>query len=261
MNKHFLVGNFLRAYSGSYRYPKHYANPNRRIDPEWLEVRLATRAARSESRKRSHLTNMQMSMAMALLLMIGATTLDIRPGSGFDISVTEQETVDLQEITQTVQQQLPPPPPRPSVPIVVPDDEELEETTLDLDATLDLADAISALPPPPPVVAVAEEEDEPEIFVIVEEMPEIIGGTASLAKSVQYPSIARQAGIEGTVVVKVVVTASGNPESPEVLKSPSEVLDKAAIEAVMKQKFKPGKQRGRAVPTYMAIPVRFRLTG
>ncbi|MEX0747259.1 MAG: energy transducer TonB [Rhodothermales bacterium] len=259
MNKQFLVGNFLSAYSDAYHYPERLARPEKATDQEWLEKRYAARVVRSEARKQKYRTNIQLSAALAIVLMIVATRLDFRPGSGFALAVADQETVDLQEITQTVQQTLPPPPPRPSVPIVVPDDEELAETVLDLDAALDLNGPVAALPPPP-TIEEAEEVPEPEIFVIVEEMPEMIGGAASLSRAVEYPSIARQAGIEGTVVVKIVVTENGKPESPEILKSPSEVLDRAAVTAVMQQTFKPGRQRGRAVATFMAIPVRFRLT-
>jgi protein TonB len=259
MNKQFLVGNFLSAYSGAFRYPERHSRLAKASDPEWLEKRFAARITRNEGKKHGYRTKIQLSAALALALLIVATRVDIQLSSGFTAAVTDQETVDLQEITQTVQQTLPPPPPRPSVPIVVPDDEVLAETVLDLDATLDLNTPIAALPPPPAVEA-AEEVPEPEIFVIVEEMPEMIGGAASLSRAVQYPSIARQAGIEGTVVVKIVVTEAGKPESPEILKSPSEVLDRAAVTAVMQQMFKPGRQRGRAVATYMAIPVRFRLT-
>ncbi len=173
---------------------------------------------------------------------------------------TDQEVVTLQEITQTVHQTLPPPPPRPPVPIEVPDDELPDDAELDFDATLDLAAAVELPPPPSAAPDNAGDEDEPEIFVVVEEFPEMIGGAAKLAADVEYPSLARKAGLEGLVVVRIVVNADGMPSDPVVLTSPGSALDKAAIDAVMKQQFKPGRQRGRAVAAYMAIPVRFRLT-
>lgn len=172
----------------------------------------------------------------------------------------KQDVVTLQEIAQTVQETLPPPPPRPPVPIEVPNDVVLEDDALDLDATLDLAAAVELPPPPEMAAEEGDEDDEPEIFVIVEELPEMIGGTAKLASDVKYPQLARQAQLEGLVVVKIVVNADGTPSDPAILKSPGKALDSAAIEAVMKQRFKPGRQRGRAVAAYMAIPVRFQLT-
>ena len=121
-----------------------------------------------------------------------------------------------------------------------------------------------ALPPPPLPEPEVIEEEEPdptdEIFVVVEQMPEMIGGFQSLLKDLEYPALARQAGLEGMVVVNVIIDESGMPESARIARSVAEVLDKAAIEAVMKQRFEPGRQRGRPVRVEMAIPVRFQLT-
>lgn len=259
MKKRFLVGNFLPAYSDTFRYPDGYGRPETKADPEWLERGFAQRTARGRAMRRAYVLRMQVAMIVALMVAIGATAVNIDGGSTLELAMVEQETVDLQEIAQTVHEVLPPPPPKPAVPIAVPDDQVLEEDALDLDATLDLDAPMLAAAPPPPVEEVVE-ESEPEVFVVVEERPEMIGGVAELSRAVKYPTIARQAGIEGMVVVKVVVTPEGTAESPEILKSPSEVLNSAAIEAVLKQRFKPGKQRGRAVACYMAIPVRFRLT-
>lgn len=258
MNKRFLVGNFLPAYSDAFRYPDGYGRPESKSDPEWLAKGFAARNARGRARRQAYTLRMQIATIAALVMAIGATTVNIQGGSALEFAVAEQEMVDLQEITQTVHEVLPPPPPKPTVPIAVPDDEVLEDDALDLDATLDMDAPLAATTPPPPPEE--EEEPEPEVFVVVEERPEMIGGIAELSKSVKYPAIARQAGIEGMVVVKVVVTPDGTAESPEILKSPSDVLNSAAIEAVLKQRFKPGRQRGRAVACYMAIPVRFRLT-
>jgi protein TonB len=75
-----------------------------------------------------------------------------------------------------------------------------------------------------------------------------------------YPEIARKAQMEGTVVVRVVVNLDGKPSDPDVLRSAGAILDKAAIDAVMKLEFKPGRQRNRPVRTMMAIPVKFQLS-
>ena len=153
-----------------------------------------------------------------------------------------------------------PPPPRPPIPVEVPDDVVMDDIELDLDVTLDLDAEILDIPPPPPTpVAKEEEEDEPEIFVVVEQMPTINGGTERLYAILDYPEIARQAGIEGMVVVQVVVMPDGSPSQPFIARSAGEILDKAAVDAVMKLSFTPGKQRGKPVMVRMAIPIRFRL--
>jgi len=180
-------------------------------------------------------------------------------GSTVDLLLTQQETVQMEEIKQTEQVKKPPPPPRPPVPVAVPDDTVLEDDLLDLDATLDLDEAIAELPPPPPPSVYDASADEAEIFVVVEQMPEIIGGPRKVYEYLRYPEIARQAGMEGLVVIQVVVVETGDPTSPVVARSAGEVLDQAAVDAVMRLKFVPGRQRGRAVKVKLAIPIRFRL--
>ena len=248
----------MRAYSGSFRYaPK--SDHTITFDDAWLEERFKARAERSRARKTRYAITLQIAAIFAIALPLIATHIDFKGGSSMMVAEAKQEVVTLQEIAQTVQETLPPPPPRPPVPVEVPDDTILEDDALDLDASLDLAAAVE-LPPPPVQEEEEEEESEPEIFVVVEELPELIGGTAKLAAAVKYPQIARQAGLEGLVIVKIVVNADGVPSDPTILKSPGTALDEAAIEAVMQQRFKPGRQRGRAVAAYMAIPVRFQLT-
>ena len=57
--------------------------------------------------------------------------------------------------------------------------EIIEEDELDLDATLDIGVPLATLPPPPPAPEDEVEEDpEDQIFVVVEQMPQMIGGLA-----------------------------------------------------------------------------------
>ena len=58
---------------------------------------------------------------------------------------------------------------------------------------------------------------------------------------------------------QIVVNEEGIPVQPVVVKEVASVLDQAAIDAILKQRFTPGKQRGRPVPVQIAIPVNFRL--
>lgn len=93
----------------------------------------------------------------------------------------------------------------------------------------------------------------------VEERPELIGGRAALQDAIEYPEIAKKAGVEGRVIVQFVVDQDGNVQDPRVIREIHQLIDKAAIEAVKKQKFKPGKQRGKPVKVQMALPVIFTL--
>jgi protein TonB len=101
--------------------------------------------------------------------------------------------------------------------------------------------------------------EETEVFIVVEEMPQVIGGTQAVYKHLEYPPVARMAGIEGMVVVQFVVNTNGEPVNLEVVRSAAPPLDEAALAAVEKLRFIPGKQRGTPVRVKMAIPIRFRL--
>lgn len=188
-------------------------------------------------------------------MVLLAVNVDYRPDAEFLIAVPEQQVAVMEEIQQTEHIERPPPPPRPPVPVEVPNDELLDEEVLALDAEIDFDEPLDVPPPPP---AAAPEED-PEIFVVVEEMPELIGGIASLQGAVRYPEVARLAQIEGVVVVQLVINEDGTPSDPIILRSAGDILNGAAVEALLKQRFKPGRQRGKPVRVQMAFPVTFRL--
>ena len=262
MRDNFLIGRFLKAYTSAYRYKADRRPPAPNFERGVLEDRFAKRARRFRAQRGRYAIHFQAAFAVALLLVISAFQLRIYPNEAEPITQVRQELVTMEEIVQTRQLVKPPPPPRPPVPVEVPNDEIIEDDELDLDASLDITEPLAALPPPPPPAEEEEEEPDPtdEIFVVVEQMPEMIGGWEALLADLEYPKLAQQAGLEGMVVVKVLIDETGKPSRPEVVKSVHEVLDKAAIEAVLKQRFEPGRQRNRAVRVEMAIPVRFQLT-
>ena len=100
---------------------------------------------------------------------------------------------------------------------------------------------------------------EAEVYEIADEMPTLIGGLAALQERVEYPPLAREAGIEGQVVVQFVVTETGGVVDPVVLRSPDDMLSEAALAAVRGLRFEPGRQGGEAVPVRFAVPITFRL--
>ncbi len=162
---------------------------------------------------------------------------------------TEQEIVDVEDIEITKQENRPPPPPRPPIPIEAPSDESVDDVEL---TSSELQPAEIAPPPP-------AEEDEEVYFVAVEDLPEPVGGIAAIQRAVVYPEIAKRAGVEGTVYIEAFVDETGNVTRTSVVKGIGAGCDEAAQAAVLKVKFKPGKQRGKAVKVRMSIPIRFRL--
>lgn len=198
---------------------------------------------------------LQTGMIVTLLLMIGLFRAPLESGETPDFTLPEQEIVEIEEIIQTEQVETPPPPPRPPVPVEVPNDEILDDELLDLGFELDLAGPLDLPPPPPP----SDEEEEPEIFVVVERMPEPRGGMQAIYDRVRYPEIARKAGIEGRVVVQFIVDEQGNVVNPIVIRGIGGGCDEAAIAAVQGVRFTPGMQRGRPVKVQFQLPIVFRL--
>lgn len=98
-----------------------------------------------------------------------------------------------------------------------------------------------------------------EVFVIVEEMPTLIGGLEELQSRIQYPDLARRAGVEGRVYVQFVVNSGGVPEDIIVVRGIGAGADEEAVRAVSTMRFEPGRQRGQIVPVKMSLPVSFRL--
>lgn len=117
-------------------------------------------------------------------------------------------------------------------------------------------------PPTPPTDLPAARDasaGEDGVFVVVEQMPELIGGLAAVAEHITYTPIAKRAGVEGRVFLQFVVSKEGIPENIRVTRGIGAGLDEAAVEAVSKIRFIPGRQRGEAVPVKMSLPVTFKL--
>jgi len=74
-----------------------------------------------------------------------------------------------------------------------------------------------------------------------------------------YPEIARRAGLEGTVLIHVLVDVRGQVDRAEVIQGVHPLLDKAALAAALRCRFTPAKQRDMPGPVWVAIPYRFRL--
>ncbi|MGB3480195.1 MAG: energy transducer TonB [bacterium] len=75
-----------------------------------------------------------------------------------------------------------------------------------------------------------------------------------------YPEICRQAGIEGTTVVKMLIDIDGSVIDVKILKSSgNQLLDQSAIAAARKSTFTPAKQRDKLVRVWVSRSVRFQL--
>ncbi len=103
-----------------------------------------------------------------------------------------------------------------------------------------------------------------QVFFIVEDMPEFPGGEISLrkyiARSIVYPEIAVENGIQGKVYVSFVVTRNGTVANAKIARGVNPELDKEALRVVNSlPKWKPGKQKGQVVNVSYTVPINFSL--
>jgi protein TonB len=197
----------------------------------------------------------EISLIISLVLIIVAFSFFPDVGRTSAVQEGPQELFTVEDIDQTKQEKRPPPPPKPPIPIEAPSEDVLEDieiasTEIDLDAE------VEAAPPPKEEKKV---EEEPTYFVAVEEMPEPIGGIQAIQSKIKYPEIAKRAGVEGKVYVLAFVDEKGAVTDVKLLKGLGAGCDEEALNAVRQTKFKPGKQRGKAVKVQVSIPIVFKL--
>ncbi len=103
-------------------------------------------------------------------------------------------------------------------------------------------------------------------FRFVEELPEFPGGDGNLisflSRNLSYPQNERDNGIQGKVILKFLVTETGNIESITVLKSASPGLDREAVRVMsLSPKWRPGFDKGKPIRVQYLFPIVFKLTG
>jgi len=106
--------------------------------------------------------------------------------------------------------------------------------------------------------------EETKVFDVVEQMPQYKGGDQALMdylnKSIKYPVIAEENGIQGRVVCTFVVERDGSITDVKVVRSVDPSLDKEAVRVLKAMpKWIPGKQNGSAVRVKFTLPVTFKL--
>ena len=173
-----------------------------------------------------------------------------------------------EEIISTNMETPPPPPAAPKMPVlsdqidIVDDEIELED-----DMFMNLEDDASLGVEIMDYVEVEEEvvEEEAIPFQLVEEKPSFQGGDANqfskwVNSRLVYPEIAKENGVQGRVTLQFTVEKDGSVTKVRVLRGVDPSLDKEAVRVVsMSPKWKPGKQRDRAVPVTYTFPVIFQL--
>ncbi|MDR2885340.1 MAG: TonB family protein [Rikenellaceae bacterium] len=108
--------------------------------------------------------------------------------------------------------------------------------------------------------------DTGEIFVIVEKMPQFLGGDVAgfrnwVMERLRYPVQAAEMNIQGKVIVSFVIEKDGRLTGIEVLQTPDRLFsDEACRVLALSPQWTPGKQRNTPVRVKYTIPVEFRLS-
>lgn len=200
------------------------------------------------------------ALGLCLLAFEWKTYDDLSEVSYAPAEVQTEELIDI-PITE-----MPPPPPpviqQPEI-VEVPDEEEIEEELVNLDTEI-TQETVVAPPAPPVEAAPAPVEEVEEIFQVVENQPEPVGGMGAfmqyLQKNLKYPEQARRMNVEGKVFVQFVIDKDGSPTDITVLKGIGSGCDEEAIRVIKNMpKWTPGKQRGRPVKVRMSLPIVFKL--
>jgi len=196
----------------------------------------------------------KLGVVFSLLLMIAAFKFSPKAIVIEKFKPIINDPIKVEEITPTNQKNEKPGLPKPVIPVIT-----LLDVTEDLifeDVSIDYTKVFSKLPDVKKDRIVEIEDDT---FLVVEQMPEIIGGINSIQSRLKYPDIVRRIGVEGKVIVAAIIDKEGNVIDVELLKSVFPQLDEIALNAVKEAKFLPGKQRGKPVKVKIAIPINFRL--
>lgn len=102
--------------------------------------------------------------------------------------------------------------------------------------------------------------DDNHLFQVVECMPEFPGGMKRcmdfIQKEMRYPEEAKNAGIQGRVILQFIIEKDGTPAQPRIVRSVHPLLDKEALRIIRQMpKWTPGKQDGKPQRVLYTIPI------
>ena len=210
----------------------------------------------------------EIGMVIALLIVWGAFSYTSREKKVATLEA-DQTVVEVEDMVPITEETPPPPEAAPKIPIlsdqidIVDDnikvDDSMFQNIEDSNEGFEIMDYIESAPEEETI----EEEAIP--FQLVEEKPSFNGGDANefskwVNSRLVYPEIAKENGVQGRVTLQFTVEKDGSVTKVKVLRGVDPSLDKEAVRVVsMSPKWKPGKQRDRAVPVTYTFPVYFQL--
>ena len=188
----------------------------------------------------------EIGMVIALLIVWGAFSYTSREKKVATLEA-DQTVVEVEDMVPITEETPPPPEAAPKIPILS-DQIDIVDDNIKVDDSM-----------------FQNIEDSNEGFEIMEEKPSFNGGDANefskwVNSRLVYPEIAKENGVQGRVTLQFTVNADGTVSNVKVLRGVDSSLDKEAVRVVSSSpKWKPGKQRDRAVKVTYTFPVIFQL--
>ncbi len=205
-------------------------------------------------------------LVIGLVVSLGATLVAFEwktydSGDLMDLGSLTDDFDELMEVPPTTQPPKQPPVIQMPKLIEIPDDEEIIEeidVVIDVDVTEEqiIEDLI--------VEDEMPEEEAEQVFLWVEEQASFPGGPKAWAKflnkTFKYPRKAARMGIEGKVNLSFIVDKNGVISDIQVTRGIGGGCDEEAIRVLSQSpRWSPGRQRGNAVKSRMAIQIKFQL--
>lgn len=232
-----------------------------------------------------HITALIIVAILTLLALILPVLIKIVIPKHEEVKMTEVTT--LSNLSPVEEKQpdrpidVPPPPPLKSTikftaPVIkkdeeVPDEEEMkaQKDILASELTVSIADIKGTDEETGMDIAelkdvLQDDSSTGSVFTMVEQMPQFPGGEEELLKfiseNLKYPYVASESGIQGRVIVRFVVSVTGEVTNIEIMRGLDPSCDREAIRVIKTMpKWIPGKQNGKNVPVYFTIPILFKL--
>ncbi|MDD2596183.1 MAG: TonB family protein [Candidatus Cloacimonetes bacterium] len=197
--------------------------------------------------------NSQFGKALALSLTVLLFAMMVTPKIEARKQVFKSQQMELVDIPMEEREKIEPPETEVNIEIPLIISEELGTEEVDVEAYQTALEKIGNINMTT-AASLNQQNDAPVNFVAYDDAPVMIGSMNPV-----YPEFARRNKIQGTVVLEVEVLKDGSVRNINVRRSVPGGLDEAAIEAVRKVRFQPGKSSGQPVDVLLIIPVEFKL--
>lgn len=195
-------------------------------------------------------------MTALLFCVLPFTHIMAKPGRMVELRKTSAT-----DLPPPVEEQVSTPPPEPErAPDSAPEPQLADapqpiQVSADLDVAVGAGGALAGFGDVRSLTAAQAVQDETFDVSELEQKPEAVSQAAPI-----YPAELRKAKIEGSVTLVFILDENGRVNEPRVENSSRPEFEKPAMEAIRKWRFRPGMKSGKAVATYVRIPMRFRVT-